>query len=321
MTNDDQTQNPHPVNPEPEQAQTEHIPPQSTGPQPRTAFSRQGAWVAIVFTIVGGLIAVGALGQAVWDSAVSWPQAIAGDSSGPDWDGPAFDETSIQWEDSIAAEDLADVTAIEVQSSSSELVIDEGIEQDATLLVETTPNRTSEWTFAVDGDTLIVHEESGDDFGWGRTEATLWLPPALLESAPALDVDLQAGAAMIGGTFGDVAISVASGAGSFDGTAARIDVSVASGAFDVFADSVEEAAFSVGSGVLGVQLTGEAPTSTALDVSSGLADVTLPAGSYRVSVEVDSGFSEIDVPTSASATSTLEVNVSSGAASVTAPEE
>lgn len=291
------------------------------------AFGRKGAWVAIVLTVIGGLVIAGTLGQSIWQSAVSWPRAVA---AGPTWqgergwDGPwngGWNSDPMQevFNESVAVDG---VTAIDVEGRSSEYSVAYGDVGEAELVVESTSDRERDWTFEVSGTTLTVAEldsTSVQPWGGDRTRVTLTLPQALEASTPNLDVDMRSGAITVDGDFGDVVMGVQSGAVNFAGAATTVAVNVQSGAGNASVTGATSATLTVGSGVLHTELLGAQPQSITIDVESGLAAATVPAGAYAVSGDASSGVRDVQVRTDPAATSTLAVNVTSGAASVSQP--
>ncbi|GGA75509.1 hypothetical protein GCM10011490_27850 [Pseudoclavibacter endophyticus] len=283
-------------------------------------FRRQGAWVAVVLTIVGGLVALSTLGTSIWDSAIAMPSQSRGDGYVGGWGGPGpwqEDVPTFDWSDSIAVDD---VESIVVDGRSSELTIRYGGVDAATLDISTTAGSMPDWRFEVEDGVLTVRESDttggARPFGWSSTSATLTLPDALQESAPALAATMQSGALSIVGDYGTVELAARSGALSFEGAASSIHCDLQSGAGDLTVYDADEVALSVGSGVLGVNVHGNQPASTVLDVRSGYGELTLPTGAYNLTGTASSGARDVDVETSSTADATLEVNVSSGIAAV-----
>ncbi|MGO2110667.1 MAG: hypothetical protein ACTH31_03545, partial [Pseudoclavibacter sp.] len=291
----------------------------------RGPFRRDGAGVAIVVTVIGAVGGIWALGSAAWDSGFGFPAQSRGifasgwgggwsDGDGSWYDGPP----TFNWSDNVNVEG---VEAIEIDGSASDITVEFADIEDATLDVETTVGPEPAWTFEVEDDVLTVVETHDGGFtgpisGWAPTTALVTLPESMRGDLVDLSATISSGALTIDGDFGDVELVANSGGLLFMGGAETMDVDVQSGFGDVTVADADEVAIDVGSGAFSAVIEGEQPSSIAVDVNSGWADVMVPAGEYRVSGDVQSGARDINVDESTQADSTLEVNVSSGGATV-----
>lgn len=286
---------------------------------------RAGAWVAIVVTIIGALAIVGTVSRGVLDGlGLGWGGPSVGVSWGGDrpWGGDRDDRpwggaggmNVVQSEQA----DVTGVTSIDAVVSSAGVEIRYDDVERATLEVRTNRGDAGRWTFAVDGDTLTVHQDSTTgQMGWNnRIEATVVLPESLESTAPALDASVESGVLSVDGDFGDVAMTVSSGAADYSGSASTMSFDVQSGLGDLKVSDAEQVDVSVGSGMLDAKVSGAQPQSTTVQVNSGIATVALPKGPYNVTGTESSGVRDVTVQHSPTATSTLEVNVSSGLATV-----
>ena len=274
-------------------------------------FQRQGAWVTIVFIVLGAIAGIGALAGAINDS-VRVPQAAAFDRP---WDGPIPDEVFT----STQTADVTGVTSIELSG------IDAGIDvryRDVDVATLDVSGRTvpAPWTFEVRGTALVLAPSGtkpnrGDWFDF--ESATLTLPVSLEMTTPDLAADLASGSATIEGAFGKVDLSVDSGYLSFNGTAETVAVSVQSGAADVTTDAMAKGAFTVGSGYLNLDSVGIQPQELRFDVDSGVIDAQLPTGAYAVELTGDASAVHNGLPTGPGTPARVTANVMSGALTLT----
>ena len=272
--------------------------PDHGGPAPQRS---SGATAIIVVTaIVGGIALLGAGGTA----AVAAVSTIA----------------SSDRADSVQTVDAAGVEALDLDADASSVRIEFGDVDEAELAV--TNGRGQGWTFERDGDELTVRSPRGP-FGWwfgnwfGEDErAVLTLPEELRDSALDADLTLDAGSLDVTGDFGALDIQVNAGALDVEGAATALDVQMNAGRADIVLDGVGQADLGISAGDLTVELTGDAPDTTTIDVSAGSLDLTLPDVQYRITQDVSAGSLDATVEQASSATRTIDVSLSAGSATI-----
>jgi len=239
-----------------------------------------GAWVAALVTLVGGIVIVSIIMQA----------ALSGLTSG----GGARSATYTASVDGV--------TAIAAEIAASDLVLTFDDVDEATLEVQARGWRADvEWLLEVDNGVLRVSDDRdlwwSWPFGSSSTSAQLVLPQEL-EGDLTADIGVSAADVIIEGDFGDTRIRVSAGSLQMTGDVSSLDLDVSAG--DASAT-----------------ITGEPPSSTTVDVSAGSAVIELPDGTYAVTGEASAGSRTIDVRTDPSSPNTLHVSVSAGDATVT----
>lgn len=291
-----------PLTPPPASAPQAPAPQSAPTPPPASDVGRSsGATAVMVVTaVVGGIALLGAGGTAA--------AAAAGtivSSSRPD---------SVQ---SVAVDGLE---SIDLSADASSMRVEFGDVDEATLAI--TNGRGTPWTFDRDGDELVVRSPQGV-FGWwiggwfGDEEiAVLTLPESLRGAGLDADLNLDAGSLDVNGDFGVLDISVSAGALDVEGAAKELDVQMSAGRADIVLDSVSQADLGVSAGDLTVELTGTPPTQTAIDVSAGTLDLTVPDVEYAISQEISAGTLNAEVDEASSARRTIEVSLSAGTATI-----
>ncbi|EED6225735.1 DUF4097 domain-containing protein, partial [Salmonella enterica subsp. enterica serovar Haifa] len=221
---------------------------------------------------------------------------------------------------SVQTVDAAGVDALDLDADASSVRIEFGDVDEAELAV--TNGRGQGWTFERDGDELTVRSPRGP-FGWwfgnwfGEDErAVLTLPEELRDSALDADLTLDAGSLDVTGEFGALDIQVNAGALDVEGAATALDVQMNAGRADIVLDGVGQADLGISAGDLTVELTGDAPDTTTIDVSAGSLDLTLPDVQYRITQDVSAGSLDATVEQASSATRTIDVSLSAGSATI-----
>ncbi|MCK2035038.1 DUF4097 domain-containing protein [Microbacterium sp. SSW1-49] len=278
--------------------------PQAPSPEmaapPATGRSAGSKAVMIVTAIVGGIAILGSGGAAAAAAAGSIMS-----SSTPD---------SVQ---TVSTEGL---TGIDVSADASSMRVEYGNVDEARLAI--TNGRGAAWTFERDGDELVVRSPQGV-WGWwfgswfGDEEvAVLTLPESLQGEELDADLTLNAGSLDVVGEFGALDIDVNAGALDVRGTATGFDVQMSAGRADVLLDGVDEADLGVSAGDLTVELTGTAPRRTAVDVSAGSVDLTVPDVEYDLTQDVSAGSLDAKVQQSSNARRTIDVTLEAGRATI-----
>lgn len=280
-------------------------PPHHTGPSPDQGGpapqrSPGATAIMVVTAVVGGIALVGAGGTA----------AVAAVST----------VSSSDRADSVQTVDAAGVDALDLDADASRVRIEFGDVDEAELAV--TDGRGQSWTFERDGDELIVRSPRGP-FGWwfgnwfGEDErAVLTLPEELRDSALDADLTLDAGSLDVTGDFGALDIQVNAGALDVEGAATALDVQMNAGRADIVLDGVGQADLGISAGDLTVELTGDAPTETTIDVSAGSLVLTLPDVQYRITQDVSAGSLDATVEQASSSARTIDVSLAAGSATI-----
>lgn len=183
-----------------------------------------------------------------------------------------------------------DITAIELDIDAADVtILFDDVEE---VSLDTTGRDSDKWRVQRTGDTMHI-STPGDRFGFcfglcnmERT-ATVRLPKGL--EGINLTVDLDAGAVVADGKFGDVDIDGDAGATTVRGAASSLSAEVEAGTLDAELDGVRKASLGLDAGRGKVTLTGRAPEQVQAEVSTGALDVVLPDASYRVQSDVTFG--------------------------------
>ncbi|KJL22885.1 hypothetical protein RN51_01628 [Microbacterium oxydans] len=270
-------------------------------PTPPPAGRSSGATaVMIVTAVVGGLALLGAGGTA---AAAAAGTIVTSNRA-----------------DSVQSVDVAGLESIDLSADASSMRVEFGDVDEATLAI--TNGRGTPWRFERDGDELVVRSPQGV-FGWwiggwfGEEEiAVLTLPESLRDAGLDADLNLNAGSLDVAGDFGILDVSVNAGALDIEGAAKELDVQMNAGRADILLDGVTQADLGVSAGDLTVELTGTPPTQTALDVSAGTLDLTVPDVAYAISQDISAGTLNAEVDESSSSRRTIDVSLSAGTATI-----
>ncbi|GAA1538805.1 phage baseplate assembly protein gpV [Microbacterium ginsengiterrae] len=273
--------------------------PTSSGPR-----RRPGKGAAIAIAAFGGVVLLGAGGNAAFAAA---------------HDVAAASNTGRGETQTVSAAGLESLT---VDVAASEVTLRFGDVDEATLVV--TGDRSRNWTLERDDDELVVRSPErsfgwwfgGDWFGgdwFGDDEkAVLTLPDSLDGGRLDADFALSAGSLDIEGVYGEVDLDVGAGALRMDGAATSVDADVSAGRADLALQNVSEADFRVAAGKLVATLTDAAPSSVMIDVSAGSLDLTLPDETYDLSQDVSAGDLENRLDTSNDSRFKIVASVSAG---------
>lgn len=289
-----------PLTPPPASAPQSDAPPVAAPTPPPAGRSSGATAVMIVTAVVGGLALLGAGGTA----AAAAVGTIATSNRA----------------DSVQSVGVAGLESIDLSADASSMRVEFGDVDEATLAI--TNGRGTPWRFERDGDELVVRSPQGV-FGWwiggwfGEEEiAVLTLPESLRDAGLAADLNLDAGSLDVNGDFGVLDVSVNAGALDVEGAARELDVQMSAGRADILLDGVNQADLGVSAGDLTVELTGTAPTQTAIDVSAGTLDLTVPDVEYAISQEISAGTLNAEVDEASSSRRTIEVSLSAGTATI-----
>lgn len=198
------------------------------------------------------------------------------------------------------------VTRIEVESDSGEVEIKPGaagqVAVERTLKwYNTKPTVNETWN----GTTLKIVSDCTGNCG---IDYVITVPP---EVSVLLDID--SGNAKLRDVTGTVDATLDSGDLEFSGLSNTVNVTMSSGNLDASQMTSDNVNLSVSSGDIDITFA-EAPTLLDLEADSGNIDVKVPAApdGYKVTTEVDSGESSIDVTRNDASTHAINANVDSG---------
>lgn len=258
--------------------------------------------IAIVTAVIGGIALVGTAGTAA--IAATSNISVASNAGG----------------DSVQSRDVEGIDALTLDAAASSMRVEFGDVDQAELAISN--RRGPDWTIERDGDELVVRGPDnrwdwwfGDWFG-GEEVVVLTLPESLRAEAIDADLTLDAGSLDVVGDFGALDIDVSAGALDVEGSATSLDVGMSAGRADIVLDSVADAALNVSAGDFSLELTGTPPTRTAIDVSAGSVDLTVPDVAYDITQSVDAGSLDARVEQSSSARHTIEVSLSAGGVTI-----
>ncbi|MFJ4223472.1 DUF4097 family beta strand repeat-containing protein [Microbacterium sp. NPDC089695] len=278
-------------------------PPSPAAPSGDSRGRGPGVTAVLVGTaVIGGIALIGAGGTA----AVAATGTILAASS--------------ERSDSLQTTDADGVTSIDLDVDAGNMRIEFGDVDEAELSVAN--GRSPGWTLDRQGDELVVRSP---EFRWGwwfggwfgdEESAVLTLPADLQQDALDATMNLDAGSLDVVGEFGALDITVNAGALDVEGAATSLAIDMSAGRADVVLDGVDDADLGVSAGDMNVELTGSAPTRTAVDVSAGSVDLTLPDTSYALSQDVSAGSLDPQIDQSSGSSRTIEVTLSAGSVTI-----
>ena len=267
----------------------------ASAPQPGGPVRSSSRTVAVVASVVGGVIVLGAL-------TIATLQVIANANR--------HSETH-----TLA---VGDIHALNVDFSSGEMLVRYGEVSEATLDVR---NRSGfgEWTFRVDGDELVAESpNNGFNFGWFNDGGTVTLTlPERLEGLDA-DLDVGAGSLSVDGSYGALDIDLGAGDLNVTGSAQSVVAEISAGDADLRLMNVESADLSVSAGWLRASLGGDELTRINASVSAGDIELLVPTGKYDVTSNVSAGDFENSIGSNPGASTRIHVEVSAGSATLDA---
>lgn len=256
--------------------------------------------IMIVTAVIGGIALLGAGGTA----AVAATGNILS-SSRPD---------------SVQSVDVDGLASIDLDADASMVRVVFADVDEAELSV--TDGRNAAWTFEREGDELVVRSPR-PAFGWwfgnwfgDEERVVLTLPEELNGSGVDASLTLDAGSLDVSGAYGALEVQVNAGSLDISGAAESFDVQMNAGRADVVLDGVDQADLGIAAGDLTVELTGDAPTATTIDVSAGSLNLTLPDVEYRITQDINAGSFDARVDESPSARRTIDVSLSAGSVNV-----
>lgn len=300
-THDNGAQGEHtPLTPPPAGPQSAPMAPPSGGGEPGHGRSSGVTAIVVATAVVGGIALLGSGGTA---AAAAAGNLIS--SSRPD---------------SVQTLSVDGIESLDLDADASSVRVEFGDVDEAELAV--TNGRGTAWKFERDGDELVVRSPQGV-FGWwfgnwfGDKEiAVLTLPESMQDQGLDADLTLDAGTLDVAGDFGVLDIEVNAGALDAEGSAETLDVQMSAGRADILLDSVAEADLGISAGDLTVELTGSAPTRTAVEASAGSVDLTLPDEEYSLTQEVSAGSLDATVRQASNARRTIDVSLSAGSVDI-----
>lgn len=260
--------------------------------------ARRHNWVSVLVTLVGGVLILGLVLQAL----------LVGVTTGGGQERSSY------------SVDVDGVTRLDLDASAGDLTVTFAPVAEATLEVQSAGRTRTDWTLEVDGDRLIVREGNPwwillPDFGTSRTTAELVLPD-ILEGAVSADLEVSAGSMDIQGDLTDVRLDVSAGSLTFHGTSTSLVSEVSAGEATVVTNGPSTIDVSVSAGRFTGTVTGAQPDRTQVEVSAGDVILDLPDGAYATSGSASAGDRLIEVRTDPDSPHLLEVHVSAGDARI-----
>lgn len=222
--------------------------------------------------------------------------------------------------DAVQTLDVDGLTAIDLDADASMVRIEFANIDEAELSVAN--GRGTGWTFEREGDQMVVRSPQ-PVFGWwfgnwfgeeGRVVLTL--PEELSGTDLGANLTLDAGSLDVSGEFGTLEVQVNAGSLDIAGAAEVFDVQMNAGRADVVLDGVTQADLGIAAGDLTVELTGEGPSATTIDVNAGSLNLTLPDVDYRIRQDVSAGSFDATVDESSGARRTIDVSLAAGRISI-----
>lgn len=173
-----------------------------------------------------------------------------------------------------------------------------------------------DWRLERDGETVSVQTHRAWWGGWGlwdaQDQAVLTLPRALERTELDARVSLSASALRADARFGAVDLDLSAGSADLGGSARSLDARLSAGrlAFDL--DGVATADLRLSAGEVVGAMTGDAPREVALEASAGRIDLTLPDETYAVTENVDAGSVDNRLTVDRTSPNRVSVDVSAG---------
>lgn len=266
------------------------------------SFSSTSRTVALITSIVGGVVLVGFVGT------VAATQAFAFATGGSQ-------------DDDMQTAPIEGVTSVDVDSNASAFTLEFADVDEATLNI--VGQSRARWSLETRGNTLAVESDQRFwDFciGWcaaGGERVTLTLPESMSDGTLDTDLSVGAGSVTASGDFRSLDLRVGAGSLTFDGAAAVLTTKIDAGRADITVDGARDATFDVSAGRTDAVLTGTAPRSVDLDVSAGRLALELPDEVYAVHSEVSAGSLDNRLQTSSTAQRVISADVSAGSATLT----
>lgn len=287
-------------------AHTPLTPPPSAGPtpptEPGTSRTKRGPGVTAIIVstaVVGGFALLGTGATA----------AVAA--------GGTLMAASSERSDSVQTVDADGVRSLDLDVDAGNMRVEFGDVDEARLSV--TNGRSPGWTLDRTDDEIVVRSP---DFQWGwwfgswfgdeEESAVLTLPESLKSEAIDASLTLDAGSLDVVGDFGLLDVDISAGALDVEGSATTLDIDMSAGRADVILDGVTKAGLGVSAGDLVVELTGDAPEETRIDVSAGSVDLTVPDESYTIEQDISAGSLDAKVDQSSGARHVIDVSLSAG---------
>ena len=265
----------------------------ASDPWPGGPIRSSSRTVAIVASVVGGVIALGAL-------TIGTVQVLANSNRHSETYRVAVDG----------------VTDLDLDFSSGEMLVTFADVDEAVLDVRDSSS-VGEWTLRVEGDELIAESPSGGFmFGWFNRsgDVTLTLPKEL-EGMNA-DLDIGAGSLEVEGAFSTLTVDLGAGDVEVRGIATDVTADISAGDAELDLMDVQSADLSVSAGRLVAVSGGDAPESIDASVSAGDIELTVPDGRYDVTSSVSAGDFDNSIGSDPGASNRIHVQVSAGSATL-----
>ncbi len=260
-----------------------------------TAAPKRGRGIAVAFTVVGLVIA--GSGTAV---------AAASAARFSDKQSDTF---------SVNADDIRNV---EIDGATAKLSVVFADTDEATLEVQTNrASGVSAWQLTTKDDTLVVKHDGGWFgggwfFGASGEETVVLTLPEELNGVLDLDLDNDAGTAIVDGDFVNVDVNIGAGDVEINGAMEELELSVSAGSARLAVRDLSVIDVEVSAGSVRGSVSGTAPNESTFQVSAGEIDLTLPDVPYRVNSDVDFGDANVDLDSDSTAKRTINIEVSAG---------
>ena len=266
----------------------------STTSTPRPERSTAAKAVAITVAAIGAVTLLGVGGSAALATAGSvWSITEGGYST--------------------QTVDASDITELDVNASATQLTVEFGDVDEATLEA-----RGTTWNLNRNGETLVVDQQRGPFGNWcfifcdSRSGTSVLTLPNALNGTLDAEAEVGAGALRIDGSFQSLDVQVGAGEAIAEGEAETLSVSVETGRAYVSMRDVETADITVAIGSADVAMTGRTPAMVDIDVSVGEATVTLPQALYSLSRDASLGSIDSTLRTDPTSPHTVDAEVSVG---------
>ncbi|MBC9943462.1 DUF4097 family beta strand repeat protein [Leucobacter sp. cx-328] len=273
--------------------QQPHPPTQMPQPPASAQRPKRRRGVAIGVGIAGGVVALGMLSAAgIWLASLAYEATAASESRAATSQGFANDgkfHPQQHGERSWTVDlDLTNVRAIEVNAAASAMTVQFTDIEVPTLSIE--GNFGYQWSAYNDEGTLQIERTgNANPMQMNDNEQATLLLPVEYDGKLSAEINVGAGDLSLAGNFVMLDINVEAGRVDYTGTATAVELEVGVGDATLNVTEARTIDASVGMGQATITAEGKQPASVTVDVELGSADVTLPAGGYRVSTQSEMG--------------------------------